>query len=1176
MRFSRLQNVFLGLSLMAVVGYMANTTAPVARAQSAVTGAVSGTVSDGTGAVVPGATVVVIDTATDAKQTVKTNAEGRYTVGLLKPGLYKITAAAESLKSDTLQVTVILGTVVPADIKVTPTGSNTVIEVTSTALPLVDTQNVALATTFNEQQIAELPTPGGDVTTVAFTAPGVVVNAGGAYGNFSSDGLPGISNLFVLNGFDNQDPFLNLNNSGSSNLTLGQGELAEATVIQNGYNSQYGRAAGAVINYTTKSGSNKFHGMVDYNWNGTAMNANGWFNEHDEVENGSKNVAPHAVSNEWAANAGGPIIKDKLFFFSDYEGLRYVLPGASGFITFPSPALSTYILNTVPTAAQGVYGLAMADFKKSPAYANAIPVANGTGGNQDGNGLLGCGDGKSADDVGGLSGTPAPGGGTFGVNVPCMLVGTATANNINKEWLYTQRIDWRINDKHQIYGRYKMDRGTQPTSTSFIDPLFSALSIQPEYEGQFNDSYVISPTMTNVFVAAANWYSAYFGPPNVAASVADMPINFYISDDGLDGSGVNAAPGLPALGVPFYLTQGRNVAQYQFEDDLSWIKGKHTMKFGFNFRRDLVSDYDSQFNTVFPYSITLSLGDFASGQVNPQSSFWGQNGFESYNFSYAQAPTAHLALYNLGSYFQDEFQVLPNLKLTMGVRFDRTGNPLCHRGCFSSYQGSFPSSATAYNTTVYPYGDHPFPKIEAVNFQPRFGFNYGIGDRTEIRGGVGIFSDLYPAGFLDGVIQNFPNYNTETAYSGALSNTGAGSAGAFTAAANQTVQSGFKSGQGIAAINNALYAQGVPFAPPTINAYFPGEFRVPEYLEYSLQFQRQLTKSDALILTYAGNYGYREVLEDPYVNAASGNFANNNTGGAWEQVAPFGGLPTTPADPRFGKVTAYTNNGHSNYSGGMITYKHSGHGITGQLNYTYSHSLDMVSNGGEGEYFNGGAINTQVTPSTETNNLNYSNSDYDIRNNLVGDLVYEEPFKSSNKLLDEVAGGWVLGAKTYYRGGEPYSITNGGVLGSFHNLGGSLMPDLAAGVTRSKLTNPTGSNPHSCVDASCLNVNQFVAYGNQSDFGNLPRNSLFGPHYVNTDLNLMKKLVKAEGFTFKLGINAYNVFNHVNFAPPTGDISSGAFGQISGAVAPPTSPYGSFQGAAVTQRLLVLHGTLTF
>ena len=1185
MRVFRLQGAALGLVLLA--GFcVATTNAPAAYAQTITTGAVSGVVSDATGAVIPDAKVTVTDSATDAKQVVKTDAQGRYTVGLLKPGQYKVTASADNMQSDTQMVEVILGTTVPADVKVTPTGNQTIVEVTSTSLPLVDTQNVALATTFTSEQIQELPTPGGDVTTVAFTAPGVVVNVGGEYGNFSSDGLPGISNLFVLNGFDNQDPFLNLNNSGSSNLTLGQGELAEATVVQNGYNSQYGRAAGAIINYTTKSGTNHFHGMADYNWNGTAVNANGWFNKHDELESGLTNTAPHAVSNEWAANVGGPIIKDKVFFFADWEGLRYVLPGSSGFLTFPSPALQTYILNNVPAAAATVYGLAMADFQKSPAYKSAIPVANGSAGNQDANGYLGCGDGSAADDLGGLSGTPAPGGGTFGVDTPCLLVGTASANNINKEWLFTGRGDWNVSDKQKIYGRYKMDRGTQPTSTSFIDPLFSALSIQPEYEGQFNDSFVISPTKTNVFVMAANWYSAYFGPPNPAASIAELPINFYYTDAGLDGSGVNSSPGLPSLGVPFYLTQGRNVTQYQFEDDFSWIHDKHAFKFGANFRRDLVSDYDSQINVIFPYTVTYSLGDFASGTINPQTSGWGQAGYESYNQSYTSDLTAHLALYNLGAYVQDEYQATPNLKITLGLRVDRTGNPLCHGGCFASYSsGAFPGSATAaYNATISAVNNHPFPKVEAANFQPRAGFNWGIGDKTEIRGGVGIFSDLYPAGFLDGVIQNFPNYNSATAYSGAIAQSGAGSAGSFTDAQNAAIASGFTGGLGSSAIGANLWSQGIaqtgspyPFAPPNVGAYFPGEFKVPEYLEYSLQIQHQFTKSDAIIVTYAGNYGYRGVLINPLLNASSGGYVDDATGGSWQQVAPFAGLSATPADPRFSRVQAYTNNNHSNYNGGMISYKHNGHGLTGQLSYTYSHALDLVSNGGEGEPFNGGTIEAQLTPSLALGGLNYSNSDYDIRNNLVGDAVYEEPFTSSNRILDSVAGGWVVGAKTYYRGGEPFSIVNGGVLGGYHTLGATLMPDLAPGVTRHNITNPTASNPHSCIDVSCMDVTQFGAYASQADFGTLRRNALFGPHYVDTDISLMKKVLKTErGLTFQIGANAYNVFNHANFSSPVSDISSGAFGQIVSAVSPPTSPYGSFQGAAITQRLLVIHGKFTF
>ena len=1195
MRFIRLQSAALALSLLAVAGFVANISAPAVNAQTATTGGLSGVVADSTGAVVPGAKVIVTDTATDSKQTVVTNAEGRYTINNVKPGLYKVSASAAGLQSETVQTSVFLGVTASANIQVTPMGDKTVIEVTSTTLPLVDTQNVALATTFNETQIQELPTPGGDVTTVAFTAPGVVLNAGGGnnYGNFSSDGLPGISNLFVLNGFDNQDPFLNLNNSGSSNLTLGQGELAEATVIQNAYNSQYGRAAGAIISYTTKSGGNSFHGEADYNYNGTLLNSNSWFNNYEGV------ARPHAVSNEWAANVGGPIIKDKLFFFGDYEGLHYVLPGSSGYLTFPSPALQTYIAGNVPSDASSYYALALADFDKSPAYAAASPVVNGTAGNQDGNGALGCG--LAA--YGGLQGTAAPGSGNvFGVNTPCMLVGAASANNINIEWLYTQRIDWNVSDKQKIYGRYKMDRGTQPTNTSFIDPLFSAVSIQPEYEGQFNDSYVISPNKTNVAVIAANWYTAYFGPANLQATLAELPMNLYYTDYGLDGSGVNSAVGLPSLGLPFFLTQGRNVTQYQLEDDFSWIHGKHSLKFGGNFRRDLVEDFDAQEDVQEPYAVLFSLGDFAAGTLSPSSPWAGYN---AYTQAYDAETTAHLALYNVGLYVQDDYQVSPKLKLTLGVRVDRTGNPLCHNGCFGEYPGSI-SSGTAWNSAIKPQNLNAFPKVQAINLQPRFGFDYAIDDNTELRGGVGIFSDLYPAGFVDSIIQNFPNYNAETVLFGDVNVTGPSAVGTFAGAANSAVQSAFDSGASPASVAAGLYVNGIPFTPPSVNAYFPGTFKDPIYTEYSLQLERQISKTDAVTLTYAGNYGHDEFLANQYANAGNGVFDDGffngtdpGTFGTWVpngSGASFGHgeFNLTPPDPRFNRITSLSSAAHSNYNAGMFSYKHTGHGLTGQMSYTYSHSLDEISNGGQStEPYNAGSIGFQLTPSLQANNLNYSNSDYDIRNSIVGDAVYEEPFKSSNKLVNGLAGGWVIGAKTYLRTGEPFSIVNGGVFGgNFGNLGNTLPAELMPGITRANVGNPTGGNPHSCVDTNCISPTYFVGSkanlgigngGPQVGFGTLPRNSFFGPHYKNTDLSILKKVVTGEGFTLQIGANAYNIFNNVNFAAPgqtlgsaSNDVSTSSFGQITGTLAPPTSPYGSFQGAAVTQRVLQVHGKITF
>jgi hypothetical protein len=1141
-------------------------------AQTATTGALSGLVSDSTGGALPNAIVTITDPGTGSQYTATANAQGRYNVGLLKPGTYAVSAALSAFTSNTKNVYVALGDTTNADIQMVPAGDKTSVDVNAASIPLLDTQNVALITTFNEEQILDLPAPGGDVTTVAFTLPGVVVNAGGSYGNFSSNGLPGVSNLFVLNGFDNEDPFLNLNNSGSSNLTLGQGELSEVSVVQNGYNSQFGRAAGAILFYTTKSGTNKFHGLADYYNNTSVMNANSWFGNYAGA------ARPHAVSNQWAVNLGGPIVKDKVFFFADYEGLRYVLPGFSGFINYPTPQLQSYILGNVPAGAKSLYQQAFAALQAAPSYKSAVPVTTGPGDQQDASGALGCGLAAN----GGIAGTA----GSLGVTTPCVMSSFATANNINKEWLFTGRGDWIISDKHHIYGRYKMDRGAQPTSTNPISPLFSTISIQPEYEGQFNDTYELTPHMTNSFTLASNWYSAYFGPSNPAASAALYP-DYLIPDAGVDGSGTNAASGLSTVGVPFYLTQGRDVTQYQFEDDWNYLHGKNTYKAGFNFRRDLVSDYDQQIETVFPFALFYGIADYAAGQLTPNSPFFGGDYFQQ---AYSSVQHAHLALYNIGIYAQDEIQVLPKLKLTLGARIDRTGNPLCNDNCFSQYQGSFPSTNAsltgAYTAKsggpISATNSHPFPSVQPLNFQARAGFNYSFDAKNEIRGGVGMFSDLYPAGFLDGAIQNFPNYNSITVIASGVygAGSGAGTVRNNANVGNSTIISGFNSGGSTTSISNALNAQNVPFSPPPINAYFPSEFKVPGYVEYSLQYQRQLDHDDALIVTYAGNYGYDGLLLNPLENPGSGQFDQNSNTWFLINGYKFAGLPATPTDPRFGRVTAYTNNGTSNYNGLQITLKHEGHGLTANVSYTYSHALDDVSNGGSGETFNGGSVAAQLTPNLATQNLNYSNADYDIRHNFVGDLVYSEKKHFSNFFVDEAAGGWTVGIKTYARGGEPFSVTNGTDLTGFQNLGGTLLPDAATGHFTNTCNNPKGAINGNSAGSTCLKVTDYkydpTHTNPQTDFGNVVRNKFYGPHYTDTDLLLTKTLYRHETLKFDVGANAYNVFNHPNFAAPDAALGTSAFGTITGTVAAPTSPYGSFQGAAVTQRIVQVHGKFVF
>src|SRR5580658_7118561 len=376
---------------------------PAAFAQTATTGDVAGVVKDATDAVIAGATVTLKSLDRGEARTATTNEVGAYRFTFLRPGRYTVAAESTGLKTSVVAINVQVGQVASIDLTAAIQATQQVVEVTSAASAL-ETDNANLATTFSATQVQELPMPGGDLSTVAFTVPGIVVSTGAGYGNFTSHGLPGTSNLFIINGNDYNDAYLNLNNSGASNLLLGANEIQEASVIQNAYSVQYGRQAGAQVNYITKSGTNGFHGDLTWNWNGDRLNANDFFANSEGL------AKPKAISNQWAADVGGPIRKDKTFFYADTEGLYYTLPSA-GVITIPTPQLQSYILSKVSAGSLPLYQNAFKIWDSAPGVSGAVPITNGSGLLQDANGNLGCG-------VTGFAGTAAPGGGTFGTTVP--------------------------------------------------------------------------------------------------------------------------------------------------------------------------------------------------------------------------------------------------------------------------------------------------------------------------------------------------------------------------------------------------------------------------------------------------------------------------------------------------------------------------------------------------------------------------------------------------------------------------------------------------------------------------------------------------------------------------------------------------------------------------------------
>lgn len=1127
----------------------------IGSAQTLTTADVTGVVTDTTGAVVPGVTVTIRFVDTNETRTAVTNDKGEYRFSLLQPGDYLVSAEKASLRSKQEKFTVLLGQEQPVNLVMQVQGTQQMVEVNAQT-SAVETENANRTTSLNTTQVIDLPAPGGDLTTLAMTTPGIRMNTQGGSTNMYAEGIPGAAILYTLNGADVMDPYLNINNSGASNNLLGQNEIAEAAVVLNAYSAQYGRMAGAQENLIGKTGTNTFHGNLLYNYNDRILNANSFFN------NSTVPVTPKgvAISNQYGGSIGGPVWipkiyngKNKTFFFFDREGLRYIVP-SGGVVSIPSPQFEQYTLAHVPAASLPLYNDVFALFNNAVGISRAVPVTTGPGILQDPTGHLGC------QTNGSFSGTPAPGGGTFGVNVPCALAFGTNVSLLNKEDLLIARVDQNLTDKQKLNFRYEYDWGLQATAASPISPVFNSVSNQPQHQGQFNYTYVISPNIVNSFIGAASWYSAIFGVANFPAAQALVPERFTFSDGGASGGG------FATIGASF--PNGRNVGQGQAIDDLSWILGRHTIKLGANYRYNKITDTSIASGSQEGAYAIADLADFAAGSVAAVSKSALNSSFtQSYPLLFA----AHIRLYSLNFYAQDEWAVTKSLKLTFGYRFERDGNPVCVDNCFARMNVQFGTPGYVgganipYNQTITTGLRYQYQSLEAIIPEPRFGFAWApFGqNKTVIRGGVGLFANLFAGSIASSVFSNSPNKFTPAVPFGNIGLATDPTSGAYSAlASDQAFEGGFSKGYTLAQIQAAL-PKGITFTPPSYYSP-PQEFQAPKVLEWSFEIQHPLTPHNVLDVTYAGNHGY-----DQAINNTWPNFYLNSTGVS-NYPNGFGGLPTSPLDPRFYSVTQVLTSGYSNYDGLTVQVRHSfSHSFQGQLGYTWSHAL--------------GTSYTATPLLLNPNNLNaqYGNLPFDVRHQLAGDVVWNSP-RISNHFLDLIAGGWTFGAKLFLYSGSPFNITNSAIPGKLNTL--------YTGVTiEADLYNPAvlgTSCGTSAVNVACLTASNFGAASNpktnpsfagvQTDFGNIQPNSIYGPGYFDIDTQLIKNFHITEHVTFGLSAQAYNTLNHPNFANPSGSVTSSAFGKITANVVPPTSPYGSGQGAFVSGRVLVVGGKFNF
>jgi hypothetical protein len=1093
-------------------------------AQTITTGDITGSVQDATGAVVPGATVEVKSLDTGAVRTQQVSQTGAYRFTTLPPGNYQISASSSGLKSDFGKISISVGQVASLDLVLKPQSSQQIVEVTE-ATPLIQADNANLATTFDSHQLENLPAPGNDMTSYAFSTPGVTVSTGGGYGNFSAFGLPGVSNLFTINGNDNMDPYLNLNNSGASNLSLGANEISEAAVVINGYTGQYGRQAGANVNYVTKSGTNQWHGNAGWWYNSRIMNANDWFN------NATGTARPFSVSNQWAASIGGPAIKDKLFFFADNEGLRYVL-ASGGPVYVPTQNFSNYVLGHLAStnaAAVPFYQSGLNLYANSSGAARARPVTLV----DDPSGGYGCGD------FAGVAG--------FGTAAtPCANTFRSTVNNLNTEWLLATRVDYNVSTKDRLYFRYNTDHGVQATGTDPINSAFNANSVQPSYGGQMGWTRVISSTMVNQLLLSGTYYVALFGPPDIQNALNTFPTTWNFADGLFNNLG----------GDDNTYPQGRKVRQWQLVDDYSITHGRHTIKFGTNVRKNFVSTYAYGANTSGLVTFN-SITDFVNGAFSSDSGT-GSN----YAQAFTRIGAENLTMYSLGFYAQDEWKLRPNLTLTLAARFDRNSNIRCPSGCFNEL-ATQPFGQLVHDPNV-PYSaivrtnlKEAFPSVEPIVAEPRIGIAYNPRANTVIRGGFGIFSDLYQGLIADRLITNAPAVASFTTQNGLVAVGNPNSVFAAVANSNAAFQNGFSNGATVSQL-----AATVPgFTKPNFNTV-ANKIYNPKYYEWNFEVQQGFGRNYVFSVNYVGNKGYQEANQTLFAN----------------QYSPIGfqGLPATAPDSRFSEIRELNNTGFSNYNGLVTAFRwRPTSNFSGSFSYTWGHALDTCSNAciEPFNFLTAVGMRYQISPLGQRA-LNYGNADYDVRHSVNANYVYTLPnTRFQNAWARNILGGWTIAGTVYWHTGYPFSVINSGVRGAggIGNAAGiatqQFLADYLGGLSSTSCTSP---------NVACFPQGAFAASDAQLNYGNLARNSFRGPGYFDTDMNINKTFALGEHFKLLVGANGYNLFNHPNFDLPVNNVALDNFSTINATVSAPTSAYGSFQGSAVSGRVIQSQIKLTF
>jgi hypothetical protein len=1064
------------------------------------TGVIVGTVKDSSGAVVPGSTLVLTNAATRVSATAHTNGDGQYQFNALIPGIYSVKASAAGFQSElqvNIQIDVQSRPSVDFTLKV-GVASETV-EVTS-APPILETESADLGGVVEKEQINDLPLNGRRYSDLALLEAGIQRNLTNqnntAPDRFSSNGNWETQNYFSLDGIDNNSGSTNLQESSVQVIQPPPDALQEFRLQTRTYSAEFGTSAGAVVNASIKSGTNQFHGdLWDFVRN-SDFDANSYFNNLNGVPRG------RFTQNQYGATIGGPVVKNRTFFFGDFQIF--------------SSRTATTVQSTVPTAL-----MKQGNFTELANSLSPSPVA-GQGACLQGNVIApSCLDPTAAklDSL-----FPSP-------NIPSAVASEGQpgswSGNPNYQFQHSVpndshsfdvRIDHSLNQANRIFGRYSeyiINRQDPPWTGNPVagNGNFATDYHIHEYSSALAWDDSISSNILNELRLGFNRDYAHSDP--IGLKLGDSLASQY----GLSGapSGPNSA-GIPPININGLTRLGSSPWRPQFQisqvwqilDNLSWLKGDHSFKFGYESRHssDNFLDIESPqgqitVDGIYTGQSSFGLPDFLLGDVD--------------SVQFTNPTVVHNYQYGNSGYAQDTWRVRPNLTITYGVRYELFSPILNHQNEVSNFTASngggfitvAPNASGWYNRALV----HP----DKNDWAPRFGFSYHPANWIVLRGGYGLF---YQHSVRIGS-ESILALNPPSVVSYNLSQIAGSSQTEF------QLQNGFP---------GILFNGAYSLPNIQVRAQDPNE-RTSYVEQTSFGPEFQLGQSTSLELSYVGNFARKM---NRLRNANQGFVTGFDSTGAPIVSFPYANL-NDAANGQHAFLELATNDGNSNYNAFLTSLRHrTTHGLSYGASYTWSHNISNFVDNLTGTAFPQNAYNYSAER---------GDSPFDQRQRFVGFATYELPVGKGKLLLSgdsfasRTLGGWQINAVVTAQTGTAFEAAAPDVsgTGSSHDSRANCIGNPFTG---------TSSNPRSGV---WLNPAAF-AVPSAGAFGDCGARSFHGPGFTNADLSLFKSFPLTERAHFEFRAETFNTLNHANFANPFSFYSPstlGAFGKITSTVGDP-------------------------